>query len=262
MCRIFYSLNVPRVRPYLVSFLNQSDHLVKNTPGIHNNNDADTHPHGFGFVAYNSTYGEWYMVNSSLVYKRVPTIRDIINAVSVSHVIIGHIRRYSGDNMRDVCIENTHPFRHGEHVFVHNGQIDQFSEYRAVLYSRINPEYYPCIKGNTDTEVIFYLFLTFLESGCPGDAMCAMVEWLKLNVDEFTLNCIYANRKHTVITRYGYSAHKRKKSPSLYWNGPQDTANILITSEPVMDEYTVIRAGTFLLIDHSVGKIVRWGNIG
>jgi predicted glutamine amidotransferase len=63
---------------------------------------------------------------------------------------------------------NCHPFRHGHWLFMHNGYINEFATIKRDLVLAIDPSLFPHIKGQADTEVLFYLALTFgLESDPP-----------------------------------------------------------------------------------------------
>jgi glutamine amidotransferase len=56
---------------------------------------------------------------------------------------------------------NCHPFRHREWLFVHNGVLEGFQLIRRELMLAIDPELFDDIAGSTDSEVMFYLALTF-----------------------------------------------------------------------------------------------------
>src|SRR5258708_28224214 len=56
---------------------------------------------------------------------------------------------------------NCHPFRHGRWLFMHNGYIDGFPAVKRDLVLGIDPSLFPEIMGSADTEVLFYLALTF-----------------------------------------------------------------------------------------------------
>ena len=56
---------------------------------------------------------------------------------------------------------NCHPFRHGRWLFVHNGVIEDFEVLRRELMLAVAPELFSGIKGSTDSELLFYLALTF-----------------------------------------------------------------------------------------------------
>jgi glutamine amidotransferase len=66
---------------------------------------------------------------------------------------------------------NCHPFRHGRWLFVHNGVINGYEEMRRELVLAIEPELFGAIAGSTDSEVLFYLALTF---GLEEDPLGAM----------------------------------------------------------------------------------------
>ena len=61
----------------------------------------------------------------------------------------------------EVQRSNCHPFQHDQWLFVHNGEINGFSAVRRDLALAVDPEYFGCITGTTDSEIMFYLALTF-----------------------------------------------------------------------------------------------------
>ena len=56
---------------------------------------------------------------------------------------------------------NCHPFRHERWLFMHNGYINEFAMIKRDLVLAIDPSLYPKIEGQTDSEVLFFLALTF-----------------------------------------------------------------------------------------------------
>ena len=63
--------------------------------------------------------------------------------------------------MATVQETNCHPFRHGRWLFVHNGEIEDFAPFRRDLYMAVAPHLFNHIQGTTDSELMFYLALTF-----------------------------------------------------------------------------------------------------
>ncbi len=64
---------------------------------------------------------------------------------------------------------NCHPFRHDHWLFMHNGYLNEFATIKRDLILAVDPSLYPEIKGQADTEVLFYLALTFgLEDDPPA----------------------------------------------------------------------------------------------
>jgi glutamine amidotransferase len=66
---------------------------------------------------------------------------------------------------------NCHPFKHGKWLFVHNGFIADWPHLRRELTMAVDPDLYPCIEGSTDSEVMFYLALTY---GLEDDPLGAL----------------------------------------------------------------------------------------
>jgi len=75
-----------------------------------------------------------------------------------SSLFLAHVRAATGT---EVQRSNCHPFRHDNWLFVHNGLIDHFHIMKRDLALAIAPEYYANISGTTDTEIMFYLAMTF-----------------------------------------------------------------------------------------------------
>jgi glutamine amidotransferase len=83
-----------------------------------------------------------------------------------SPVVFAHIRASSGTPVQQT---NCHPFRHGRWLWMHNGLIGDFHRVKRDLMLRVDPELYPEIRGSSDSELFFFLALTFgLEDDPPG----------------------------------------------------------------------------------------------
>ena len=73
--------------------------------------------------------------------------------------------------------QNCHPFRHGKHLFMHNGQIGGYSHIRRALESRLPDTLYAARKGATDSELLFLLAMARVEAGAALDtAMLAVLD--------------------------------------------------------------------------------------
>ncbi|PFG40932.1 glutamine amidotransferase [Georgenia soli] len=73
-------------------------------------------------------------------------------------LLFAHIRASTGTPVQR---SNCHPFRHGTWMWMHNGGITGFPTIKRELVGAVAPELYPHIEGSTDSEVLFYLALTF-----------------------------------------------------------------------------------------------------
>jgi glutamine amidotransferase len=87
-----------------------------------------------------------------------PDFERVSSRVS-SHTVVAHVRQAS---VGAVELRNSHPFLHGRWSFVHNGTLHEFAKHRAAVEALISPALRPHIKGTTDTERCFYIFLTRL----------------------------------------------------------------------------------------------------
>ena len=84
-------------------------------------------------------------------------LREVAGSVS-SPLFLAHIRASTGTPVQQT---NCHPFRYGNWLWVHNGAIRSFELLKRDLVLAVAPELYPSLAGSTDSEVMFYLALTF-----------------------------------------------------------------------------------------------------
>jgi predicted glutamine amidotransferase len=75
-----------------------------------------------------------------------------------SPMFMAHVRSTTGTAVQRT---NCHPFRHGRWLFQHNGAISEFPEVKRDLVLAISPRLFPEISGSTDSEIMFFLALTF-----------------------------------------------------------------------------------------------------
>lgn len=74
-------------------------------------------------------------------------------------VLIGHVREPTIGNLRT---ENTHPFRYRQWLFAQTGTLEGFESIRERLLE-VQPAFLrPNVRGDTDSELMFYLFLSYL----------------------------------------------------------------------------------------------------
>ncbi|SED42939.1 class II glutamine amidotransferase [Streptomyces sp. TLI_105] len=97
-------------------------------------------------------------------------LRELADHVR-SPLFFAHIRASTGAAVQQ---SNCHPFRHGRWMFMHNGAIAGFSRVRRDLALLVDPALYSDIEGTTDSEVMFYLALTFGLDRDPPAAVAAM----------------------------------------------------------------------------------------
>ena len=112
---------------------------------------------GEGPRLYRSTHPAWNDRN----------LRELAAGIS-SPLFMAHIRASTGTAIQET---NTHPFRYGNWLWMHNGLVREFPTVKRELVLAVDPSLYPSIEGTTDSEALFYLALTFGLEDDPIDAV-------------------------------------------------------------------------------------------
>ena len=91
-------------------------------------------------------------------------LRDLAAHVE-SPMVLAHIRASSGSPVQQT---NCHPFRQGRWLWMHNGYVGDFPSVKRDLALAVDPARFSAIEGSTDSELLFFLALTFgLEQDPP-----------------------------------------------------------------------------------------------
>ena len=93
-----------------------------------------------------------------------------------SRLFFAHIRAAVGSAVQQT---NCHPFRHGRWLFMHNGLIGGFAAIKRDLVLAVDESLFPEIKGTADTEVLFYLALTFGLQDDPPEAVARAIGFVE-----------------------------------------------------------------------------------
>ena len=80
-----------------------------------------------------------------------------------AETVIAHVRQAS---VGRVALENTHQFSRGPWLFAHNGTLPAWDRARGPLEALIDPSLLAEVRGDTDSERCFLLFLTLLRRRC------------------------------------------------------------------------------------------------
>ena len=80
-----------------------------------------------------------------------------------AQTVLAHVRKAS---VGRVAEENTHPFQRGRWLFAHNGTLHGWEAARARLEEQIDPALRGELRGETDSERCFLVFLTRLRKRC------------------------------------------------------------------------------------------------
>jgi len=122
---------------------------------------SHVHPHGWGVG--------WWRAGRPRVERGVLPAHSDQAFCDASHrarsrIVLAHVRDAS---VGAVTEANTHPFAHGPWLFAHNGTVSRFrrsARVRAALEAEIAPGLRRWLRGETDSERCFYLFLSRLGS--------------------------------------------------------------------------------------------------
>ena len=93
-----------------------------------------------------------------------------------SGLVFAHIRASTGSPVQQT---NCHPFRHGRWLWMHNGLIGGFDQVKRDLVLAVDPSLFPEIEGTTDSEMFFYLALTFGLEDDPPAAVARAVGFIE-----------------------------------------------------------------------------------
>jgi predicted glutamine amidotransferase len=99
-----------------------------------------------------------------------------LSGVVQAPIFLAHIRASTGTPVQET---NCHPFRFENWLWVHNGSIAEFGRLKRDLVLAVAPDLYPDIAGSTDSEVMFFLALTFGLREDPPSAVERMVGFVE-----------------------------------------------------------------------------------
>ncbi|MFD3695509.1 class II glutamine amidotransferase [Streptomyces sp. NPDC058646] len=177
-------------------------------------------------------------------------LRELADHVS-SPLFFAHIRASTGTAVQQT---NCHPFRHGRWMWMHNGAIADFHRMRRDLVLLIDPLVFSDIEGTTDSEVMFYLAVTFgLEKDPPGAVarMVGLVERVgREHGVQFPLQMTVAVTDGERVWAFRYSS--QGASRSLFYSSRVDTLRKL---HPDMAFLRDVSDETRLIVSEPLGDL-------
>ncbi|EFH11683.1 class II glutamine amidotransferase [Pseudoroseomonas cervicalis] len=147
-----------------------------------------------------------------------------------SRSFFAHVRASTGTSTTRA---NCHPFKHGRHLFMHNGQVGDYLRVKRRIESLIPDELYVHRQGTGDTEA---LFLAALADGLAEEPVAAMARTLGRALalmreagSRQPLRFAAAHSDGEVLTCFRWSSDSHP--PSLYYR--QGCGGVMVVSEPV-----------------------------
>lgn len=250
------------------------------TPNIQNPRDHEINVDGFGV--------SWYYKGKLFVYKNnIPPWNDynILNLSEFikSRLIFAHIRAIKPFSINSVVnYQNCHPFKYLNYCWMHNGEIKYLLKLQKYIYNNCKEKIIKLIKGNTDSEYMFYIFLSQLPENYNSSKYLStsilkesFIKTLKIlnNLNDnqaSSLNIAMTNGKTILCSRFINS--QKESPPSLYYNIKTNESkenkkntnqilnsetniekrNIIISSEPINNqilEWKLIPKNHILIYD-------------
>ncbi len=152
-----------------------------------------------------------------------------------SGLFFAHIRAAIGSAVQQT---NCHPFRHGRWLFMHNGFIADLDRVKRDLVLAVDESLYPAIAGQADTELLFYLALTFGLEDDPPEAVARAIGLVEAVGQKKGVKYPFQGTVATTdgerLWAFRYSSEG--KSRSLFFTGHVPTLRQLYPEREILQE--------------------------
>ena len=274
MCRFVAYIGKPMLMDELI--IKPRNSLINQSVSAHEM-DEPLNGDGFGVAWYNhdihpepglfvSVRPAWNDQNLSYLAQKI-----------LSNCFFAHVRAATEGWVSEV---NCHPFHHRQLSFMHNGQIGGFSVLKRYIRNELDDEMYNWIKGQTDSEHLFALFLHFWKKEKREGTAYEMADVLKETIhylewlsekqgirEKHYINTVLTDGRRMVSSRY--TSDRPEKASTLYFSQgskyicegntcrmrtTDDSSDhaVLIVSERLTQEehdWNIIPANHLLLVD-------------
>jgi predicted glutamine amidotransferase len=196
---------------------------------------------------YRSTHPAWNDRN----------LRELAAGVS-SPLFFAHIRASTGTAVQET---NTHPFRHGRWLWMHNGAIREFPSVRRELLLAVDDSLFSSIEGTTDSEAMFYLALTF---GLEEDPIAAVARTVGLveavgrqHGVEHPIQMTVATTDGSTIWAFRYSSEGQSRS--LWFSTRMDALKAV---HPELEKLAGLSDETRVVVSEPLGDLAgAWNEV-
>ncbi len=163
-----------------------------------------------------------------------PNLRELARHLR-SPLIFAHIRASTGTAIQQT---NCHPFRYQNWLWMHNGAIREFNSLKRDLAFAVDPSLYPAIEGSTDSELFFYLALSFGLQEDPPTAVARAVAHIEAAGQshgvENPMQMTVATTDGDSIWAFRYSSERNSRS--LFYSSDVDTLRAQYPDHPVFSK--------------------------
>jgi predicted glutamine amidotransferase len=184
-------------------------------------------------------------------------LRELAGHVA-SPLFVAHIRASTGTAVQQT---NCHPFRHGRWLWVHNGLIRDFHKVKRDLVLAVDPSLYPAIEGSADSEVMFFLALSFGLEHDPPAAVEQMVGFVEATARDHgvkdPLQMTIGTTDGERVWAFRYSSEGRSRS--LFYSTRMHTLRQLY---PENRAFQQVSDDTRLIVSEPLGDLVgAWNEV-
>lgn len=147
----------------------------------------------------------------------------------VSGCFLAHVRAAPGGTIAEA---NCHPFVHQGWMFQHNGEISGFNAVKRELTFDVDPALYPFMQGNSDTEVCFFLALTYGLTTDPVQSLTQMITQVEMSrlrsgvAAPFRAAIAASDGEELFVLRWVSPDFPSLQAPSLYYSRGAQTLHI------------------------------------
>jgi glutamine amidotransferase len=184
-------------------------------------------------------------------------LREISGHASAGRVF-AHIRATTGTPVQQT---NCHPFRHGRWLWMHNGAIAGFASVKRDLTLEVAPALFPHIEGSTDSELFFFLALTYGLEQDPPAAVARAVGFIeetgRRHGVEHPIQMTVAASNGETVWAFRYSS--QRDSRSLFYSTHVPTLRAL---HPELEVLSTLSDESRLIVSEPVRELAgAWNEV-
>jgi predicted glutamine amidotransferase len=216
----------------------------------------ETNGDGFGIGWYGAqeTPGVFHSIEPAWNDRN---LRELSGHIT-SGLVFAHIRASTGSPVQQT---NCHPFRHGRWLWMHNGLIHDLLKVKRDLMLEIDPALYPEIEGTTDSELFFYLALTYGLEDDPPEAVARAVGLIEAvgrrHGVQYPIQMTVATTNGQSVWAFRYSSEG--KSRSLFHSTDVATLRAQYPDNPILH---MVSDETRLVVSEPLGDLAgAWNEV-
>jgi glutamine amidotransferase len=188
-----------------------------------------------------------------------------------SGLFLSHVRAATGTPVQNT---NCHPFMFENWLFQHNGSVPEFRKLKRQMMFDVDPELFPYIEGSTDSEMLFFLALSFGLRDDPPTALARTLGYVErarkaagIEQPIFFSACTtdgtrlwavrYSSSNASRTLYHSRHTHALRQIDGTYENLPEGA--VIVLSEPLdelTDHWEEVPESSLLLVEEEKTEIV------